>query len=70
MLSRPSFRIGADLTVRLGDVVVALSPREGLCAAERLIRTATRRMVIDEALAAVSASPRVVRRPGGKSSPR
>lgn len=42
-------RIGADLTLRLGDEVVQLTPAEGLRAAEQLIRKSTRRMMIEEA---------------------
>jgi hypothetical protein len=48
----PLPRLGADLTLRLGCAETTLSPRQGLLLAEQLIRKSTRKMMVEEALAA------------------
>jgi hypothetical protein len=51
-------QISPSLVVRLGDARVPLTPRESFVLAERLIRAATRKMVLEEAEAATS-TPRL-----------
>jgi hypothetical protein len=42
-------KISAGLVVRVGAASVRMTPRESMHVAERLIRLATRRMVVEEA---------------------
>jgi hypothetical protein len=51
-------RVSGDLTVRIGDAAVRLSPREGLKLAENLARKSFRRVLAEEAVK----PPPVVRR--------
>jgi len=51
--------IGEDLAVAIGDRSVRVSPGEAFRLAEKLIRTATTRMIVEETEAAV----------GGKNAP-
>jgi hypothetical protein len=45
-------RITPDLTVALGGAAVTISPAQGMRLAEQLIRRSTRKMMVEEALAA------------------
>jgi hypothetical protein len=49
MHMRFPIRVLSDLTVRIGDVSARITPREWMHLAERLIRTATRKMVHEAA---------------------
>jgi hypothetical protein len=42
-------RVSGDLTIRIGDAAVRLSPREGLRLAENLARKSFRRVLAEEA---------------------
>lgn len=46
---RHSIQIFPDLTIRIGEARVRITPRDSMHLAERLIRAATKRMVIEEA---------------------
>ncbi len=62
MFSLGPLRIGDDLLVSIRDETVQLRPDEGLRVVERLLRVSTRKMMTEEAEAAVAKPATKIRR--------